>query len=70
MAHLKKRIVFLLCTLQLVSIDALAQSGEWRRHLLSGKGIELREEFSIALPTVPALVDYSIDVAAFLNRSA
>jgi len=51
-----KRILLLSCTLLLVAIDALAQSGgiapppsEWQRFRVKG------EEFSIALPTVPAM---------------
>jgi TonB family protein len=51
-----KKISILSCTLLLVAIDALAQSGgmapppsEWQRFRVRG------EEFSIALPTVPAM---------------
>ena len=51
-----KRILLLSCTLLLVAIDALAQSAgtappppEWQRFRVKG------EEFSIALPTVPAM---------------
>jgi TonB family protein len=51
-----KRILFLSCALLLVAADALAQTGgmapppsEWQRFRVKG------EEFSIALPTVPAL---------------
>lgn len=56
MVHRPKRILFLLCTLLLVAADALAQPGgmapppsEWQRFRVRG------EEYSIALPTVPAL---------------
>ena len=51
-----KKILLLSCTLLLVAIDAFAQSGgmapppsEWQRFRVKG------EEFTIALPTVPAL---------------
>ena len=51
-----KKILLLSCTLLLVAIDAFAQSGgtapppsEWQRFRVRG------EEFSIALPTVPAM---------------
>ena len=51
-----KRILLLSCTLLLVAIDAFAQSAgtapppsEWQRFRVRG------EEFSIALPTVPAM---------------
>lgn len=56
MAHLQKRIVLLLCTLLLVAVDALAQSvgvapppSAWQRYRVKD------EEFSIALPTLPAM---------------
>src|ERR1041385_4430769 len=58
MAHLK-RLLFLSCTLLLVSIDAQAQSGGmapppsgWQRYRVTG------EEFSIILPTMPAMTTY------------
>ena len=61
MAHLDfmKRILLLNCTLLLVAIDALAQSGgmapppsAWQRYTVKG------EEFSIILPTLPAMTTY------------
>lgn len=58
MAHLKK-FLFLCGVLLLVAVDALAQSGgmapppaAWQRYTVAG------EEFSIALPTVPAMTTY------------
>ena len=51
-----KRFLFLSCTLLLVTIDALAQStpspSDWRRYTVRD------EEFSIILPTVPAMTTY------------
>lgn len=51
-----KRFLLLSCTLLLVSIDALAQSApppsNWQRYTVRD------EEFSIILPTVPAMTTY------------
>src|ERR1044072_2884060 len=53
MAH---RILLLCCTLLLVSVDALAQQApppaDWQRYTVRD------EEFSIILPTVPAMTTY------------
>ncbi|HET6974019.1 MAG TPA: TonB family protein [Pyrinomonadaceae bacterium] len=62
MVHLNtlKRIAFLSGALLLLSVDALAQSGgmapptaAWPRYRVAG------EEFSIALPTLPAMTTYA-----------
>jgi TonB family protein len=57
-----KRVWLLNCTLLLVAIDALAQSGgmasppsAWQRYTVKG------EEFSIILPTMPAMTTYKQD---------
>jgi TonB family protein len=57
MAHLN-RILLLCCAILLVAMDALAQprmappSSAWQKYRVEG------EEFSIALPTVPAMATY------------
>src|SRR5215217_6115469 len=55
MAHLNK-ILLLCCTLLLVAVNALAQQApppsDWRRYTVRD------EEFSIILPTVPAMTTY------------
>jgi len=58
MAHLN-RILWLCCALLLVAVDALAQSegmapppSTWLKYRVAG------EEFSIALPTLPAMTTY------------
>jgi len=58
MAH-PNRILLLCCTLLLVAVDAFGQSGGmapsgWLKYRVEG------EEFSIALPTVPAMTTYKI----------
>jgi TonB family protein len=64
-----KRILFLSCTLLLVAIDAFAQSGgmapppaEWQRFRVRG------EEFTIALPTVPALTTIKYQVWSAIKQ--
>jgi len=64
-----KRIFFLSCTLLLVAIDALAQSGgmaplpsEWQRFRVRG------EEFTIALPTVPAMTTIKYPVWSAVQK--
>jgi TonB family protein len=44
-----KRVLFLFCTLLLVSVDALAQPAPWQRYTIR------REEFSVMMPVLPAM---------------
>jgi TonB family protein len=64
-----KRVLLLSCTLLLVAIDAVAQSGgmapppsAWERYTVRN------EEFSIILPTVPAMTIYKLTLRAFLDK--
>jgi len=62
-----KRILFLCCTLLLVTIDTLAQSvalppSDWQRYTVKG------EEFSIILPTMPAMVTYKQTRTPYQNE--
>jgi TonB family protein len=64
-----KRIPLLSCMLLLVAIDALAQSGgmapppaEWQRYKVNS------EEFSIALPTLPAMTTFRQSRNAFVTK--
>src|SRR6185503_19720224 len=68
MADLLKRIAFLVCTLLLVAVDAPAQSvgmappvSAWQRYTVRG------EEFSIILPTLPAMTTYKQSKNLFLR---
>ncbi|HKG60091.1 MAG TPA: energy transducer TonB [Pyrinomonadaceae bacterium] len=61
-----KCFLFLSCTLLLVTIDALAQSArppsDWRRYIVRD------EEFSIILPTVPAMTTYKQSRSPYQNE--
>ncbi|MEN3328288.1 MAG: hypothetical protein V7638_3095 [Acidobacteriota bacterium] len=65
MVHLNK-ILFLCCALLLVTIDALAQSApppsDWKRYTVRD------EEFSIILPTVPAMTTYKQTRTPYQNE--
>jgi len=61
-----KSFLFLSCTFLLVSIDALAQSApppsDWKRYTVRD------EEFSIILPTVPAMTTYKQSRTPYQNE--